>query len=211
MTDTFVIVDYGMGNLWSVRSALSRISIPSIVSGDPDIVALADTLILPGVGSFRKAMLALKTSGLSDALSHAVLTRRSKILGICLGMQLFAQQGTEDGVSAGLGFINSVTERFSFSEVNSLKVPHTGFNQVASPPNTQLFRGILSPSNFYFVHSYRLLPENLPGKITLCRYGVDFLAAYEHENVFATQFHPEKSQTNGLRLLYNFANAHVNA
>lgn len=207
MAERIVIVDYGMGNIWSVRSALCYLGVEPIVSGDPATVESADTLILPGVGSFRKAMDALKTSGLVDVMTDAVLGRRRKIMGICLGMQLFAQTGSEDGKCEGLGFFEGNVDRFSSEEVGALKVPHVGFNHVTPPKQSQLFRGFSSPADFYFVHSYRLLSGALPGQKALCRYGIDFLAAYEHENIFATQFHPEKSQTNGLNLLRNFLKA----
>lgn len=204
MSVQLVIVDYGMGNLWSVDSALRYLGADAIVSGDPDKVAAADVLILPGVGSFHKAMRQLRERGLADALSEAVLSRQRKILGICLGMQLLGQSGTEDGDCAGLGFIPASVHRFSRAEIGLLKLPHIGFNHVSSYPHGRLLGGLASPADFYFVHSYRLLPDGLPGTPSLCRYGIDFLAAYEHENIFATQFHPEKSQTNGLQLLSNF-------
>lgn len=207
MTMRIVIVDYGMGNIWSVRSALGYLGAESIVSGDPAVVSSADALLLPGVGSFRKAMGSLKTQGLADALAEAVLGKQRKILGICLGMQLLAEKGTEDGVCSGLDFFSGVVDRFSSSDVGVLKVPHIGFNQVTPTKQSQLFKGIASPADFYFVHSYRLLPDNLPGEKAICHYGGGFLAAYEHENIFATQFHPEKSQTNGLKLLTNFLKA----
>tara|TARA_X000000950_G_scaffold274117_1_gene358714 strand:- start:41 stop:661 length:621 start_codon:yes stop_codon:yes gene_type:complete len=206
MSINLVIVDYGMGNIWSVRSALSRLGVQPVVSGDPSTVASADALILPGVGSFRKAMLALNANRLTDVITDVVLNKRRKILGICLGMQLLAQTGSEDGRSDGLGFLSASADRFSRDELGSLKVPHIGFNKVVPPSDTQLFKG-LSSSYFYFVHSYRLLPTHLQGSSTVCNYGINFLAAYEHENIFATQFHPEKSQTNGLRLLFNFLKA----
>ena len=207
MADRIVIVDYGMGNLWSVCSALYYLGAEPIVSGDPATVAAADALILPGVGSFRKAMGALKTTGLADALADVVLGKRRKIMGICLGMQLFSQRSTEDGMCEGLGFLECSVDRFAAEEMAALKVPHIGFNNVTYPTQSQLFRGLACPADFYFVHSYRLLPAELPGQKALCRYGVEFLAAYEHQNIFATQFHPEKSQTNGLKLLSNFIKA----
>jgi glutamine amidotransferase len=198
-----------MGNLWSVLSALRYLGVEPIVSGDPAVVVAADSLILPGVGSFRKAMQALQTLGLVEALSEAVLSRKSKILGICLGMQLLAERGTEDGECPGLGFIPGSIDRFTREELGSLKVPHIGFNQVRATPHSRLFKGIVSPADFYFVHSYRLLAADFPGDRGLCCYGTEFLAAYEHENIFATQFHPEKSQTNGLKLLNNFLTVQV--
>lgn len=198
------VVDYGMGNLWSVTSALSYLGADFSVSSKPTDISSADVLLLPGVGSFRKAMNALDSMGLSDALCEAVLVRKRKILGICLGMQLFADAGTEDGNCSGLGFIPGTIERFSVSELNGLKVPHIGFNHVVSPADSRLLSGLPPSADFYFVHSFRLLNSGLPGKAGLCNYGVDFVAVYEHENIYATQFHPEKSQTNGLRLLSNF-------
>lgn len=204
MTTEIVVIDYGMGNLWSVSSALNYLGRKSVISGDPARVVRADALILPGVGSFRQAIEVLRANGLAEAITEAVLGRRRKILGICLGMQLFAESGSEDGLSQGLGFIPGVVDRFSNEELGVLKVPHIGFNQVKASDNSRLFQGLGGSTDFYFVHSYRLLSKNLPGQSATCRYGVDFLAAYEHENIFATQFHPEKSQTNGLLLLKNF-------
>jgi imidazole glycerol-phosphate synthase subunit HisH len=194
------IVDYGISNLWSVQSALNYLGYESVVSCNPSEVAQADVLILPGVGSFRKAMLALKNLYLDEAILEATTEKGRKILGICLGMQLLAMRSTEDGETAGLGLISSDVERF----VGQLKVPHIGFNQVKNEDQSILFRGIASSADFYFVHSYRLLADSAMGIHGICHYGQDFLAAYEHENIFATQFHPEKSQTNGLMLINNF-------
>ncbi|MDA9285256.1 imidazole glycerol phosphate synthase subunit HisH [Pseudomonadales bacterium] len=203
-TSPVVIVDYGMGNIWSVYSALRYLGANPLVSADPDQIASADVLVLPGVGSFHKSMLALHSLNIAKALDEAVLVRKRKILGICLGMQLFAERGEEDGDCTGLGYIPGTVERFSRNELGALKLPHIGFNLVNSAAQSQLFKGIPRPSDFYFVHSYRLSVANQPGCASLCNYGADFLAAYEHENIFATQFHPEKSQTNGLKLLKNF-------
>ena len=207
MTARVVIVDYGVGNIWSVHSALRYVGANPVVGGDPATVTSADALILPGVGSFRAAMAVLKATGMKDALLDAVLVKQRKIMGICLGMQLFAKSSTEDGVCDGLGFIETSVDRFHSDEVGFLKVPHIGFNQVTPPKHSYLFKGISSPTDYYFVHSYRMLPGQLPGKRALCRYGGEFLAGYEYENIFATQFHPEKSQTNGLKLLRNFIKA----
>lgn len=198
------IVDYGIGNLWSVCSALRYLGHDALVSCQPSDVAKADVLVLPGVGSFRKAMEALRESRMDEAIEEAVRGRGRKILGICLGMQLMANRGTEDGDTAGLGFIPTTVERFDPKTMGALKVPHIGFNRVTSEASSTLFQGIAASADFYFVHSYRLLADGLPGHHGICHYGQDFLAAYEHENIFATQFHPEKSQTNGLRLLRNF-------
>ena len=204
MSQKLVIIDYGMGNLWSVKSALRYLGADPVISSDTSTIANADVLILPGVGSFQNAMNKLESQGIVDSLNEAVLGRKRKILGICLGMQLFAQKGTENGECNGLGFIPGVVDRFNFKELGKLKTPHVGFNRVSYSPDSVLFNGMGLDSDFYFVHSYRLLRNGLSGEVASCEYGEDFVAAYEHENIFATQFHPEKSQTNGLRLLSNF-------
>jgi glutamine amidotransferase len=198
------IVDYGISNLWSVRNALHYLGYISEVCTMPSEVTQADVLILPGVGSFHKAMQALRKSQLDLAILEAVTVKRRKILGICLGMQLLAKRGKEDGETTGLGIISTDVNRFDFDAIGRLKVPHIGFNQVHSDLQSILFRNISKSADFYFVHSYRLLQDDLPGIHGICHYGENFLAAYEHENIFATQFHPEKSQTNGLKLLKNF-------
>jgi glutamine amidotransferase len=159
-------------------------------------------ILLPGVGSFRNAMVRLDKTGLSEAIREAVIIRKRKILGICLGQQLMAEYGDEDGGHVGLGLVSgSVT---CLPNVRELKVPHVGFNSVRFEESSQLAVGLAWEVDFYFVHSYRLNVEKRPGVQAICNYGGEFVASYEHENVFATQFHPEKSQTNGLKLLSNF-------
>jgi len=197
-----VVVDYGMGNLHSVLGALRYLGADPVVSADPAIVQAADALLLPGVGSFHKAMCRLDESGLSDALREAVTVRGRKVLGICLGQQLMAEFGEEDGGHVGLGFVSGQVTRLP--ALAGRKVPHVGFNKVRFAPGSRLCRGLGTELDCYFVHSYRLEMVDRPGLSGICDYGGEFVAAYEHENIFATQFHPEKSQTNGLRLLSNF-------
>jgi len=202
-----VIVDYGMGNLWSVQTAFKHLGCETTVSQNPDVVAAADVIVLPGVGSFSMAMQALNDRGLSAAIVHAAKIRGVKTLGICLGLQLFAQSGEEGGESPGLGLIPGVVSRFTASELGARKVPHIGFNAVRYTEPGQLYAGFDEAADFYFVHSFRVLPPDSDAKLGVSDYGVPFMASYELDNVFATQFHPEKSQTNGLRLLNNFLNA----
>ena len=204
MSYSITVIDYGMGNIWSVLSALRYLGCNPIVSSTPSEIARAESLVLPGVGSFRKAMGTLRQTGLDQAILHAVQTDGKKILGICLGMQLMASRGSEDGDTPGLGLIPTSVDKFSPQEIGANKIPHIGFNLVRSKPDARLFRGLPEAADFYFVHSYRMLPESLSGKTATCMYGAEFLAAYERDNVYATQFHPEKSQTNGLLLLKNF-------
>lgn len=199
-----IVVDYGMGNIWSVLNALRYLGTAPQVSNDPDQVRKADTIILPGVGSFRKAMETLRSSGLDQAMIEAVKARGVKILGICLGMQLLGSHGTEDGEIDGLGLIQNKVDKFTEKELGKNKIPHIGFNSVSLSDKKGLFQNLPDNPDFYFVHSYRLPPEGLAGRTAICSYGIDFLAAFEVNNICGTQFHPEKSQTNGLILLKNF-------
>jgi len=204
INQNLIVVDYGMGNIWSVLSALRYLGAVPQVSNDPDMVLKADLIILPGVGSFRKAMETLKSSGLDQAMIEAVKSGGVKILGICLGMQLLGSHGTEDGEIDGLGLINNKVNKFTEKELGRNKIPHIGFNSVSLSDKKGLFQNLSDNPDFYFVHSYRLLPEELAGRTAICSYGIDFLAAFEVDNICGTQFHPEKSQTNGLILLKNF-------
>jgi glutamine amidotransferase len=201
------VIDYGMGNIWSVLSALNYLGCDGIVTAEASQIANAERLILPGVGSFRRAMESIKQKDLENAIVEAALVKKVNFLGICLGMQLMSTASTEDGETKGLKMIPTTVARFSQEEVEGRKIPHVGFDQVLANQNSTLFRGIAESPEFYFVHSYRMENSNLPGIASTCQYGIDFLAAYEHENLFATQFHPEKSQANGLLLLRNFLRA----
>jgi glutamine amidotransferase len=207
MKKEVVIIDYGMGNLWSVKSALDFIGVETIISGDPKKITAANILVLPGVGAFRRAMTSLNKTGISEAIVEAVSRKKSKILGICLGMQLLGQSSTEDGFTEGLSLITSKSEKFNNDHNPEVKIPHVGFNSVYFPENSILFQQLEKESDFYFTHSYKMTLSNLEGLESKTHYAGDFLAAYENENVFATQFHPEKSQSNGLRLLQNFIGA----
>ena len=205
MSDVKVtLIDYGMGNIWSVLSALKYLDCNVIVSSDPVVIKESKTLLLPGVGSFRKAMKSLQELKLDEAIIESVQGDGNKILGICLGMQLLGSRSSEDGETVGLNLIPTSVEEFSMKDVGANKIPHIGFDQVSSLADAKLFQGLPESPDFYFVHSFRMLPTRLSGISATCRYGTDFLAAYENDNVFATQFHPEKSQTNGLMLLRNF-------
>lgn len=204
MSSRITVIDYGMGNIWSVLSALRYLGCNPVVSGDPSEIVCAESLVLPGVGSFRKAMISLRQTGLDQAILDAVQIKERKILGICLGMQLMGSRSSEDGDTEGLNLIPSSVNMFTTQEIGANKIPHIGFDLVHSTPDACLFRGLPEAADFYFVHSYRMLHKGLSGKAATCMYGTEFLAAYEQDNIFATQFHPEKSQTNGLVLLKNF-------
>jgi glutamine amidotransferase len=198
------VIDYGMGNVWSVMSALKYLGAVADLVGDPGALNAYEFLVLPGVGSFRRGMQALQERALDAAIYDAVTANKTKILGICLGMQLLGAHGTEDGETDGLGLVSQRVDRFTLEEVGENKIPHVGFNPVHFSDQTGLFSGLQQNADFYFTHSYRMAVQGAAGRIATCRYGTDFLAAFEVNNVCGTQFHPEKSQTNGLTLLRNF-------
>ena len=198
-----VIVDYGMGNIYSVQSALKYIGVESVYTHESSIILEADHILLPGVGSFHVAMENIKGLGLDAILKEAVVTRRIPIMGICLGMQLLGKSSTENGFTEGLGFFDGICEKFDPS--TGIRVPHVGFNDVEKPKETKLYADLDDHSDFYFVHSYRMTTEETKG-IAYCDYGGRFVASFEKDNVMGTQFHPEKSRRNGLTLLQNFVN-----
>jgi glutamine amidotransferase len=202
MSKRILIVDYGMGNLLSVANAIREIGYEAIISTDPSKVKKADYLILPGVGSFRSAMNRLKQTGLKDALGHFLIDKQRPLLGICLGMQLLASYGVEDGGSDGLKIFEGTIDTFSSNCAE--KIPHVGFNTVQCHSESALFNGLPPKTDFYFVHSYRLGAAPPTGLSSMCEYGDSFVASWEYDNIFATQFHPEKSQANGLQVLMNF-------
>lgn len=196
-----VIIDYGMGNIKSIIGALKYIGVNKIkVSRNLKDIEDSDKIILPGVGAFPMAMKNIKALSLDKYLKSEIIDKKKPVLGICLGMQLMGKSSTEEILSSGLGFINSQVEILS-DESN--KVPHVGFNQVHINKNSVLFDGLEDLSDFYFVHSYQMNSENNIGQ-SLCEYGNKFIASYEVGNIAGVQFHPELSQTNGLKLLKNF-------
>jgi glutamine amidotransferase len=198
------VIDYGMGNVWSVMNALKYLGAQVDLVGDPVKLVSYKSLVLPGVGSFRRGMQSLQARKLDAAIHDAVSVRRRNILGICLGMQLLGTHGTEDGETNGLGLVNQRVDHFTPQEVGVNKIPHVGFNPVYFSEQAGLFKGLQKNADFYFTHSYRMLAQGVAGRIATCNYGIEFLAAFEIDNICGTQFHPEKSQTNGLLLLRNF-------
>ena len=194
------IVDYGMGNLRSVQKGFEHAGVPDVVvTSDPDLVERAEGIVLPGVGAFRDASAQLRDSGLRGLILKAI-DNGVPFLGICLGMQLLADVGLEDGEWEGLGVFGGTCERLPAG----VKVPHIGWNTVEYPRKSELFADIPEATAFYFVHSYRLRPADEGCIIGTAHYGVDFAAAVERDRVWAVQFHPEKSSSAGLKLLANF-------
>jgi imidazole glycerol-phosphate synthase subunit HisH len=196
-----VIVDYGMGNIRSIVNALNHIGQADVVvSSSSDCILAADRIVLPGVGHFATAMEQIGSRGIDAVLEEAVLGRKKAILGICLGMQLMGASSTEGGLNRGLGLINAEVTEFDRSAV---RVPHVGVNQVMPCAGSRLFEGLGDLPDFYFTHSYKMLSGDDIGQ-SHCEYSMRFVAAFEKANCAGVQFHPELSQTNGLKLLCNF-------
>lgn len=195
------IIDYGMGNIKSVVSALKYIGVTNItLSNQYDILDTADKLILPGVGSFKQAMETIKKIGLDQSLHELVINNKKPILGICLGMQLMTKSSTEEAYTQGLGFVDAEVTRF---ERHLVRIPHVGFNQVHVNSAFNLYHEMEGEVDFYFTHSYRALSAQDVNQCP-CDYDGKFIASYEQNNIAGVQFHPELSQNNGLKLLRNF-------
>lgn len=202
------LVDYGMGNIGSVVAAFEFLGAKVVVSSDPAQIELASKLVLPGVGSFARAMQVLEVSGLTGAIKNAVLERGAPILGVCLGMQLLAAWGEEGGGSEGIGLVTYRVEPFP-RVAPSHKALHIGFSPVYYEQPGVLYRGLESGTDFYFVHEYRIGLVGATGTATLGQsfHEEPFVASFELGHLFGVQFHPEKSQANGLLLLRNFLEA----
>lgn len=201
------IIDYGMGNLRSVQKGFERVGFPAEVTADPARLLAADKIVLPGVGAFRDCIHNLEQGGFVEPILKVIAEGRP-FLGICLGLQLLFSESEEFGLHKGLGVIPGRVVRFpdGMAEAGEkLPVPHMGWNQISFKKRPSLFDGVENDSNVYFVHSYYVKPDDAAVVAATCQYGLDFCAAIQQDNVMATQFHPEKSQAIGLRMLQNFA------
>lgn len=201
------IVDYGMANLRSVEKALEKAGGDPVITGNPEQIASAEKVVLPGVGAFCAAMNNLTDRGLRDAVLHAIRSGRP-FLGICLGLQMLFESSSEMGSTAGLGVLpGRVVEFFADGappEAADLKVPHIGWNSLKVRPSSRLLRGLEDGAQVYFVHSYFPEPADPTLIAATSDYGEDFCCAVEQGNIAATQFHPEKSGAVGLQILRNF-------
>lgn len=199
-----VLVDYGMGNHGSIINMLKKIGYQAQISSDPQVVLAAEKLILPGVGAFDNGMENLKSRDLIGVLNECVLEKKTPVLGICLGMQLITKR-SEEGILPGLCWIDARTIHFDFGGEEKLKVPHMGWNTIDIHKETILFKNMEEiEKRFYFVHSYHVECENSDDIAATSTYGITFTAAIQHENIYATQFHPEKSHKFGMQVLKNF-------
>jgi imidazole glycerol-phosphate synthase subunit HisH len=200
-----LIVDYGLGNLWSVRNAFKFMGANVMVSSDPAVVSKSPCLILPGVGNFGSGMQNLHARGLVDALNEAVLNKGAPLLGICLGMQLFADESEEAPGIKGLGLVPGRVLRF---RDKTIRLPHMGFNAVAASGKgkwNDFFPKVEGEAqDFYFVHSYCFHPADERHVLARTTYGTEFVSAVAKGTIVGVQFHPEKSQSSGLRLIAEF-------
>ena len=199
---SIVIVDYGMGNLRSVQKALEKVGHGAVISSDPNRIAEADKIILPGVGAFQDAIARLHEMGTVVPLLEHIHAGKP-FLGICLGLQLLFTKSYEDGEFAGLDLFKG--EVVQFPDVPGLKVPHMGWNQIRIRRRAPILEDLPDNTAFYFVHSYYVVPTHADVIATETDYPTPFTSMIWRDNVFATQFHPEKSQRAGLQILHKFA------
>jgi imidazole glycerol-phosphate synthase subunit HisH len=199
-----VIINYGIGNLGSLLNMLKKLNIEAKISQNINDIEGADKLILPGVGSFDQGAQNLKKFELIEILNKQVIVKKTPILGICLGMQLFTKQ-SEEGNQCGLCWFDAITVKFRFDPQLHLKIPHMGWDSIKMSKNHQLFDNISEESMFYFVHSYHVICNDKSDVLSTTHYGYDFVSSLSKDNIIGVQFHPEKSHKYGMKVLENFS------
>lgn len=198
---TIALLDYGMGNLHSVAKALTRVGADVEITRDAAVIARSDKIVFPGVGAMKDCMAEMHATGVSDAVRQAVFNK--PVMAICVGMQALFEHSAENGGVAGLGILAGDVRQFVPTQ--GIKVPHMGWNTTyGMDSNHPIWRGIAPNTHFYYVHSYYCVPQDDALVAARCQYGHEFCASILKDNLFATQFHPEKSHTAGLQLLQNF-------
>ena len=202
-TDTITIIDFGMGNLQSIKRKFNKAGANAIITSDPFEIINADKLVLPGVGHFKNAIQNLKDLKLWEVLNEAVLVKKTPILGICLGMQLMSEH-SEEGDIDGLGWFDANVVKFKIKDSLKFKVPHKGWNSLIVLKPSKLFNEIDLKTEFYFVHSFHFQCNNKSDILSETVYENKFVSAVQKENIFGFQFHPEKSHDSGELLLKNF-------
>lgn len=203
MNNNVVIIDYGLGNIFSNRKVIERLGYGCVVSNSAEVIRRARRILLPGVGHFGIAMSNLVANGLEDVLREVVLVKKTPVLGICLGMQLMASS-SEEGNSRGLNWFDARVVRFRIQNKNMFKVPHVGWNILTHKKHSRLLEGITSEEEFYFAHSYHFETEPTNEVVGTTPYEYPFVSVIEKDNIYGVQFHPEKSHKAGERLINNF-------
>lgn len=199
------IINYGSGNIRAIGNIYDKLKIPYLIAHKPEEVVGAEKILLPGVGAFDETISKLDESRFRSVLDHEVLNNKVPVLGICVGMQILAEE-SEEGNLPGLGWIKGKVKKIDASLLNHRpKLPHLGWNSVETVKNSRLFDGVDQKLGFYFLHSYYFECINETDVMSKCFYGQSFTSSVNHNNIFGVQFHPEKSHHNGVRLLHNFA------
>jgi imidazole glycerol-phosphate synthase subunit HisH len=199
------IINYGSGNIQAIGNIYGRLNMPFVIASNPDDLEKADKIILPGVGAFDQVIGDLERSGLRKALDQAVLVDRKPILGICVGMQMFAAS-SEEGEKKGLAWIDGQVRRFDCTgDCHTTQLPHMGWNTIRPVRNHALFEGTDLRTGYYFLHSYYFQCTHREDELAVTDYGIQFTSAVNRENIYGVQFHPEKSHQSGIQLLKNFA------
>ena len=199
-----IIIDYDMGNVKSIQNQLKRISYNSVISSDKKEIDKADKLILPGVGHFSQGMKNIIEHDLFDTLNYVVTEKKTPILGICLGMQLFTEY-SEEGQSTGFGWLEATTIKLPiYNESKQYRIPHIGWNNLYINRKCNLLEGINENDYFYFVHSFYVKSSHEQNILAKTNYSEEFISAIQKDNIYGTQFHPEKSHQSGIKILKNF-------
>lgn len=198
------IINYGLGNLTSILNMHRRLGLDAVITNDTEELKKADKLILPGVGHFDKGMQNLNESGLTGLLNQLALNEKKPILGICLGAQLMTRK-SEEGNETGLGWVPADTIRFNLKGNSSLKVPHMGWTDLTIKQDSPIWQNIPVDPRYYFVHTFHFKFDSAEFVTGQSTYGYDFACAFQKENIYGVQFHPEKSHKFGMKLLENFA------
>ena len=200
--DPVTIVDYGMGNLRSVQKAFEKVGAKAVITSNPEDVSKAKKLVLPGVGAFEACMNNLTKAGLISPI-RSFIEEKKPFLGICMGMQVLMEESEEFGLHKGLGILKGRVIRFKLPK--KYKIPHMGWNKIVKKKACPLLLDVQEGASFYFVHSYHVVPRDSRPVVATADYGKDFVAMVQQDNVFACQFHPEKSQKEGLKMIKSFA------
>ena len=197
------VVNYGMGNLGSVKNMLKKVGAEFVVSSSRIDIENATKLILPGVGSFDQGIINLKELGYFDIIKEKVINDKIPILGICLGMQLLTKE-SDEGCEKGFGFVNARARKFNFDNDSKLKVPHMGWNFINIKKDNRIYNGLKEEQRFYFVHSFFVDCFDKQDILTTTTFGHEFVSSFQKENIFGAQFHPEKSHKFGINFFKNF-------
>jgi glutamine amidotransferase len=200
------IIDYGVGNVQAFANIYKRVAVPFTLASTPKDLDKADKLILPGVGAFDDTLSRFNKSGLREAVDALVLVNKLPVLGVCVGMQMMANN-SEEGELPGLGWINASVERLDASMLtHRTRLPHMGWNNIQIVRDNNLLNDLDRQAHFYFLHSYHFRCHDLQNELAQSEYGMKFCCVVAHDNIFGVQFHPEKSHDVGIKLLFNFAN-----